>query len=307
MAAHPHTVVLGTDARNLRPCCYTTYSILKNARGPIQIYLLSIGVEEEDAAPLNHIVSQFKGATFTHHAVHPSKLDGGQQRMKHITKAAYLRLLIPNFFNQRVVYLDSDVMVRKNICTLWDFDLGPNPVGAVVNTAHLAMKYYVKNGRGDIKKKQESVQKDLAIQAARVGFDDPERYLNSGVLVIDCPALKADEDLCAKFTNIKAAGSKRFIMDNDWLIHILHNKVTWLPPGWNCVRGNVEMTRRYIPQRIKDYYAPSCKDPAIVHFTGINKPWDTEHTAGYLVNNPFTEEYRTLMHDCDALLATPLI
>ena len=140
--------------------------------------------------------------------------------------------------------------------------------------------------------------------AERVGYDDPSRYLNSGVLLIDCAALKEDAELFDQFVDIAAASSAPVLMDNEWLIQILRGKVTWLPPIYNSMRGNLETALSFLPKRFRDYYSTSREDPAIAHFTGKNKPWDEEHTETYLLHNPFLKEYQSLMKDCDALLGS---
>ena len=64
---------------------------------------------------------------------HLPKLDEANPK-KYITKAAYYRLylseILPKHLN-KVLYLDSDIIVRHSIKKLWDTDLGNNFVGVV--------------------------------------------------------------------------------------------------------------------------------------------------------------------------------
>lgn len=301
-----NNIVLTTDKRNILPCAYTIFSLLKNTSQKIKINILAVDVNLDELQLLKSFQKAFIYCTISIRIVHPSKLAGAKQKIKHISNAAYLRLLIPNYFDERVVYLDTDLLIRHDISQLFDYDLGPNSIGAVANPVHVSMKYFIKSKTNNQKLRQQFIE-DLYKMASYFGFHDPDRYLNSGVLVIDCMRLKEDSELFQNFIDIKSAGKFSGIMDNDWLIKITRGKLSFLPPIWNSLRGNTDVKHKSVPQHIQEYYKASMIDPAIVHFTGSNKPWDKEHTEDYLKNNPFLQEYLDVKAECDQFLqnATP--
>ena len=58
----------------------------------------------------------------------------------HISRATYFRLLIPGFLQSvtdRILYLDSDLLVLQDLLPLWQTDLGDFPVAAVPELAFI--------------------------------------------------------------------------------------------------------------------------------------------------------------------------
>ena len=124
-----------------------------------------------------------------------------------------------------------------------------------------------------------AVQAPLAALTGRVGV---RRYLNSGVLLVDCDKWRAHEvtDRCAHWL-VEDAGASR-LADQDALNVVLdpaRGEPCWepLPPAWNALPA-------LFVDRGKLAYDPVAPDEIIVlHYAGPLKPWRREgHPLAHL-------------------------
>ncbi len=151
----------------------------------------------------------------------------------------YLRILIPHFLEdsiKKVIYLDVDMIVVKDISELWSMELGNHPVAGVLDRS-----LTVSNPWGGIKNYQE------------LGLDKGVKYFNSGMLLMNLE-LWRKEELAKKIIkcvndNIKYAS----FPDQYGLNVVLANRWKELDSKWNCFAISEE------------------PDPFIIHFIG-NKP-----------------------------------
>ena len=192
--------------------------------------------------------------------------------VKHVSVDAYARLFIPYWLNkyEKVIYLDSDMIVRADIAELYDLDIGPHSVGICVSDkANLCIE----------RRKYGYFMKRTAVFAL---LENWSRYINSGVLVFDtkkfakrfpCPDVFR---FAIYFTNRYAKRAN----DQDVLALLAKDEYFVLPPEWNYNWSTWADEGRYPPA------GPEVK---IVHFTGRLKPWKKNS----LVNdNADAQEYR---------------
>ena len=95
--------------------------------------------------------------------------------------AMFYRFLIPKVFPpevEKVIYLDSDVVVNLDIRELWRLELGDKPLAAANETAI------------DAARLKRSVAMKYLILQKLVAYDD---YFNSGVLLMNLTFLRGDE------------------------------------------------------------------------------------------------------------------
>jgi lipopolysaccharide biosynthesis glycosyltransferase len=154
----------------------------------------------------------------------------------------YARLLLDRLLAdvERVVYLDSDLLVRSPIEEIARLDLGENTIAAVADPhRHRAML-----GR-DFRRNT-----DL--------FDFRQPYFNSGVLVIDRRRYAAARlgELMQRLADSGAIDRIQF----DQAALNLAFRDNWLPLDfrWNLIN----------PQPAHENF-----EPHIVHYTGPRKPW----------------------------------
>lgn len=178
-------------------------------------------------------------------------------------KVVYGRLLLGTLLPQtvkRVIYLDCDMMVRDPIEALFDWDMEGYPLAAVRDSIH---PFIV--GKRDMKQ-----NRDL--------FETADPYFNSGMLLIDLDAWRAI-DMRGEVQAIAARGiMDRLYYDQDMLNLIFNNRWLALPWRWNTIDAHV---------------AHEGMNPAILHYTGVNKPWGV--LSGILRTSAYARWYRHVM------------
>ncbi|PTB96540.1 glycosyltransferase family 8 protein [Marivirga lumbricoides] len=135
--------------------------------------------------------------------------------------SVYARLFIPNFIDKdvsKVIYLDVDMILQKEISELWSIDLGDNVVGAVRDSR---VEIFGNNWGGGVK------------NYAELGLAAELPYFNTGILLIDIEKWKK-EDIGAKVVkciskNIQYAN----FPDQYGLNVVLAEKWLALDPLWN--------------------------------------------------------------------------
>jgi lipopolysaccharide biosynthesis glycosyltransferase len=188
----------------------------------------------------------------------------------HFTAAVYLRIFCDALLPQdidRVIYLDCDVIVRTALDGLFAIDL-EGRVAAAVRDAYA-------NHAG--------AQAHLTRIPGVPGALD---YFNSGVMLIDLKRYRAAR-IGAQALELLRRFSERFVyVDQDALNIVLHRQWKPLHPRWNVQSHWYESgpLGRYI-HIPNEYVAAAVKQPAIIHYTGSSKPWDSMST------HPMQSEY----------------
>lgn len=196
----------------------------------------------------------------------------------HISRATFFRLALPRIAPvdaARVLYLDSDLIVARNVSTLWRADLDGAPIGAVCDSG---MDW-----------------KPFAIERGLPVAQGP--YFNAGVLLIDLDQVRRDGSFDSAIDILRHERLR--YMDQDAL-----NIVTWgrwrpLDPIWNVQHT---MLLGGAAPDVPATMLPTPDDrPGIVHYTGRNKPWlmDGYHPYGWLYWRALkrTEFYADVMRD----------
>lgn len=172
-------------------------------------------------------------------------------KVDHYTRAILFRLGLEDFAPadcRRVIYLDSDLTVLRDIREFWRFDLQGAPIGAIDDTYTMPDDFAARWG---------------------VAFDK-HRYFNSGVLLIDLEQVRRDK-LFTKALGVIAEHGKTLKFADQCAL----NLVVWgnwkpLPRDWNAQRCNVIRSLADLEPADRRFYDVL---PGIVHYVGPEKPW----------------------------------
>jgi lipopolysaccharide biosynthesis glycosyltransferase len=231
-------VLCACDDRYLPHMATMLRSLLRHNAAP-RIHLFHHKIDLRALAKLKSLAARYGGTMKCYDMASKDfkdfRVDG------HASIANYYRLLAPQLLPMdvdRVVYLDSDIIVRRSLTDLWSVDLTDYALAAV-----------------------EDRIKSLAID---LGLPVGAKYFNSGVLLINLTywrKYKVDERAIAF---IKDNPLKVQYWDQDALNATLVHCWKELPEVWNW-------NEQYICQT----QYPLLSDPAIVHFCGVPelKPW----------------------------------
>lgn len=182
---------------------------------------------------------------------------------KHISVETYYRFLIQGIlpFYDKVLYLDSDIIVPGDIAELYDTDLGDNMLAAVRDIDFLG-NLNIKDG-----KRMQYAQETLKMR-------DPYDYFQAGVLVINTKALRGSYTIQQWLDY--ATNSDFIYNDQDVLNAHCEGKVLYLPWEWDVVHDLENRVGRIFsqaPGRYFDEYMASRNNPKIIHYAGYVKPW----------------------------------
>ncbi len=223
-------------------------SLLENMEGGVRIWHLHDGIDSRERRRMGEFVGGYD-AEYSSRAVNNQALEGIKVG-EHSAPANYFRLMIPDLLPEsveRVIYLDSDILVRQSLNELWEISLDNAPVGAV-------RTWYTE-----------------FTPQMRLGLPYTQACFNSGVMLMDLSQWR-DDEIAKKVLKYVRDNRKRIkAWDQDGLNAILAGQWYRLPPKWNVFYA--------LPEMMKERYADTIADPAIIHFCGPKvKPWQKGNT-----------------------------
>lgn len=154
---------------------------------------------------------------------------------KHVSKACFLRLLIPKVFPEleRALYIDCDTLCVGSISEFYNADFENN---------------YIMACRG---------HKTSDNQAKQLGLP---YYINSGVLLFNIPLMNKDNYFQQILDNWRGSIGKQepFSADETIINWVFHNKIKLVNEKYNFIYN-------------RPYGERAVTDPKIMHFCGANK------------------------------------
>jgi lipopolysaccharide biosynthesis glycosyltransferase len=257
-------VAVAADRSYVRHAGVMLRSLLQqHPRQRFAIHFLHGGeIPGDELARLGDVI-RTAGATLNNLAIPPAFRDRLAPHPR-FGAAAWYRLLLPDLLPQlsRVLYLDSDLVINEPVDRLWLDSLGNASVGAVTNALY--------------PHQSRSWLAELQVP--------PDRYFNSGVLVMNLERLRTLGWVERCVTFIEKAQALLLYPDQDVLNALLWRERMTLPP-----RYNAQITLFDLPDRLLPYPPDESqiarRNPAIVHFIGPVKPW---HDAS---GHPFRSLY----------------
>ena len=170
----------------------------------------------------------------------------------------YIDKVLPDNVD-RVLMLDTDTLITGNLLELERFDLGANPVAAVV----------------------DSMSKSILVS---LGWGH-ERYFNSGVILADLSMYRKEGWGDSLRKNLKETKKK---VEQTVFNSVFKNRITKLPLRFNVLPPNraykdPRLLLEYLNLSEDEYYscdeiASTLENPAINHFAGsglLGRPWES--------------------------------
>jgi len=179
----------------------------------------------------------------------------------HYSRQMYYRWLIPEVLSKydKVLYLDCDIVVNRDIARLYDITLGENYAAAVPNFLRDSLINHVQN---------------------RLGLPLAE-YYNSGVLVINCRKW-IEQRLKSRCIECLQSYEKLVCPDQDVLNVVCKGKILTLDDRWNFQWHHQFPDARkgkFVLDYQKRYDRLASEIPWLVHFTSQVKPWKNPEKA----------------------------
>lgn len=182
---------------------------------------------------------------------------------KGFSKSAYYRLFLPWILEdgyEKVLYIDGDMVVTKDLYELINTDIADYKVAAVKDYWGIC-SYFMSN--------------DTFLEYRKeIGIENVYEYVISSTLLFNLEKFRSDftldyiKDICTS-TNWKQH-------DQDVINVLCQNEIYFLNPTWGFMSdwGN----NHYLPRELLDELSTVTEIPAIVHYGAKRKPYITNYT-----------------------------
>jgi lipopolysaccharide biosynthesis glycosyltransferase len=238
-SAANHTYTMG-----LVVALYSALSHAPASNEPVRIYVLDGGIRD---ANWNRLEASLARTGISHELI---RLKPDMARFAGLPQdwgssvMTYARLALPEMVDEdRIFYVDSDIVVQRDWTSVWKTCLD----GKIVGTSREVVI-------GTLGKE------DLPLAA--FGMDPDAPYLQAGVMLIDLPRWREErvsEQVLGYLAKYRCH-SKHW--DQSALNVVLYGKWHQLPDEWN------------VPAHWADQGRAGCTlDGALLHFAGPHKPW----------------------------------
>lgn len=260
-------IVFGTDENFIIHLSVAICSVLKNAAqdAALNFYILHEGLSE----PAQNIIRNLqKIRNFDLQFIFIDCSNYKKLLLKwgnSLPGVIFARFKVPEILHElkKCIYLDVDIIVRADISELWAVDISRYLFGAVEEP------------------KDTRLRRNIVLN---ISCDDP--YFNTGILLLNLDRLRTIniDDKVNAF--LKTNTMALLYPEQDILNKMFHDKCYPLPMQWNVITG-------MYTDRASDNFVHydnegslmALRDPAIVHFTGKEKP------DSFLCLHPYAKEY----------------
>ena len=288
-------VVFASDNNYVPMVTTTIYSMLRNASDAYRydIVVLHEGIEWENQERMKAFFGQFENAGLqfcdVSRFVDQYELTTNNP---HISNETYYRFLIQELlpYYSKVLYLESDLIVKGDVAELFSVDLGDNLLAAVRDVdycGNLNMKDGVR----------------MRYTKEVLGMRQPYDYFQAGVLVLNTKAMRKLHPMEKWF---EFASDDRYIYnDQDILNAYCQGRVKYLDYDWNVMTdcfGRIGNVFSFAPCAIFDAFNDSRNHEKIVHYAGAQKPWKMmgcdrfDLYWEYAKDTPFYVQLSSMLH-----------
>ena len=168
--------------------------------------------------------------------------------LERLPKESFYRLLAFDFLPEdvdRCLYLDPDIIVLKSVIELYSIDLEDKYIAASSHT-NITLN---------------------SLNRKRLGLNKKQKYLNSGVMLMNVKKIKEDFTVKMIFDTAEKY-IQRLIMGDQDLVNILfgHSAILVDAKIYNLDERTFKNSRNFTLEDVK-------KSTAIVHYNGKYKPW----------------------------------
>jgi lipopolysaccharide biosynthesis glycosyltransferase len=239
----------------------TALSLLNKSSQPIHIHVLTRNVISKKILSL---LEHTQCANLTQYDCSMMRYES-MKLLPHTTLSTMDRLMIPELLHgiDKAIYLDTDILVRKDIRELWAVPLADKLLAAR-SSIHKEWHRGVTLSLEVAERYNAETAKAIRTHLYDTG---PVDFLcfNAGVLSMNLKKMRMQS-----ITAYTMTLAKEFRMHDQFCLNIAaRNDVTWLPAEWN----------HFYSQEIME-------DPAIVHYIGPWKPWDYQQL-------PYSDEWNS--------------
>lgn len=171
--------------------------------------------------------------------------------------------VFPNL--DKILYLDCDTIVNADIAELFSENIDDFSLAAARDADIISL--YPKENDAD-----KEVRDDLDMNIQLENYTD---YFQAGVILFNLKKIRSQHTVK---TLLSTAISKKWkFADQDVLNYTFKGDVKFLDTPWNTLYecfNRMERIKNFTPSEIYQGYLKAKKEPKIIHYAGIPKPWE---------------------------------
>ena len=262
-------ILVSLDSNYIYPLCVMLHSLAKtNPDGHFDIYVAYSSLTEEDFERMNSALNGTNAVI--HRVLVDDNIFAGAPVLGRLSKETYYRLLISDILPEsvhRLLYLDPDIVINKDLSEFYNLDMQGNAVAAGTHLFGIMEK-------GNL---------------ARLGMKKTSRYINAGVLLIDLDEWRKTVTLQQIFDFISANIKKLLLADQDVINVMFEDKMLYID----------ERLYNLDEKTFSSYFRKKAinldwvrKNTVIIHFNGKHKPWREKNYRGKL--GEFFEKHKDI-------------
>lgn len=255
-------ILLCTDNNYIQHCSVTMVSVLKNNKN-VLFYIFSTDISLENKLFLQSLVEPYN-SNVKIILIEKELLKDfpmSVEASSHISVSTYLRLFVEMKLPinvKKIIYLDSDIIVRNSLDELWGMSLENYAIGAVYQYNEWAL------GNNSY---------------TRLGYHESYGYFNAGVLLINLDYWRINNVTRRLFDYVNKNYHNIISHDQDTLNAVLFQETYGLPCKFNILPFFFDSNFKNISfPRGLDYkfqINEELKNPTVLHFVFKPKPWDS--------------------------------
>jgi lipopolysaccharide biosynthesis glycosyltransferase len=259
IATGPIALVCAADDLFAMPLAVTVRSALENLRSDwrLTLFILDGGISARNR---RRILRSLDPARVDVEWRRPSSSRVDRVSLLHnpsaYPPANFYRLLIPDLLPEhvrKVIYLDTDVVVKGDLADLWSIEIG--------DALALAAQDVVPGHLGNCER----------IDCRQHGVSPEQKYFNAGVMVINLQQWRAQGIADQVFRCLER--HEFMFADQDALNIVLAGRWAEIEPRWNQVHP-VHLVPSWRESHYDEHaFCAALRSPCIVHFTSRPKPW----------------------------------
>lgn len=221
----------------------------------------------------------------------PPALVHGLTVSGHVSPTAYARLLMHRLLPPgigKILYIDADILFRRDVGLLWDEPLDDNVMlavtdaGAPVLDAAVALPHFDRCGRWLV------TPRPIPNYEA-CGLSPHARYFNSGVMLIDLVRWR-ERGIGDRALEVLHEHERHVLWWDQYALNIvLAGQWGELDGRWNQVAAIFRYPNWRSSPLDRRVFKAIRHDPWVVHFCSADKPWRRES------RHPWTGRYRAMI------------
>ena len=248
-------IVVCTDDSFVMPTGVMICSVcINNQEYEVTFHVVTDKVADDNKKKLEDIVSSFHGKNIAFYDI--ERVDTSDipalDKDAYLTIATYYRLFLTEILPsnlKKIIYLDGDIIVRQSLKALWDIRMEDAAIAATPESHGALDSFY-----------------------ERLGYPKKMGYFNAGVLLINLEYWR-NHHLMSVFKDFMIHHADRIVYhDQDVLNYTLRDCKIELPIKYNLQSGFLWIDKNY-DRKYHQEVMGTINNPAILHFTGAQKPW----------------------------------